>query len=108
MTQQTIDFQPAERLSLCDKLEAYLKARPNQWIDGKRFESVAGGYGWRTRLSECRRERGMTIENRQRKIPHHDSWCAGVRSWDEPGSGACNCTKPTRTLSEYMYVPEGQ
>jgi hypothetical protein len=87
MTQQTIDFQPAERLSLCDKLEAYLKARPLTWIDGKRFESVAGGYGWRTRLSECRRERGMRIENRVRTIKREGF---------------------SYRISEYMFVPEGQ
>jgi hypothetical protein len=106
MTQQTIDFQPAERLSLCDKLEAYLKAQPLKWIDGKRFEAVAGGYGWRTRISNLRTQRGMVIENRQRKIPGHDAGCPGLQAWDIPE--ACRCSRPPFTVSESRYVPEGQ
>lgn len=50
--------------TLNDKLEAYLKARPNRWIPATAFERVAGRQGWRTRLSNCRRQRSMTIENR--------------------------------------------
>jgi hypothetical protein len=84
MTQASLSYEPAERLSLCDKLEAYLKARPNQWIDGKRFETVAGGYGWRTRVSDLRRKRGMRIENRVRTIKR-DGYSFKV--------------------SEYLYVP---
>jgi hypothetical protein len=49
--------------SLNDKLAAYFKARPGQWIDGKELATVAGGYAWRTRCSNLRK-RGMTIENR--------------------------------------------
>jgi hypothetical protein len=49
--------------SLNDKLQAYFQARPNVWIDGKVLATVAGGYGWRTRVSNLRRQRGMTIEN---------------------------------------------
>lgn len=50
--------------SLNDRLEAFLKARPNIWIDGRTIATIAGSYGWRTRLSELRRQRGMTIQNR--------------------------------------------
>jgi hypothetical protein len=85
MTQQTIDFQPAERLSLCDKLEAYLKARPNQWIDGRMFQNVAGTYGWRTRLSDLRK-RGMVIQNRVK---------------------TCHNYYRRYKVSEYRYVPDG-
>lgn len=52
--------------SLNDKLEAYFKARPNVWIDGKELAKIAGGYGWRTRCSDVRK-RGLTIENRVRR-----------------------------------------
>lgn len=107
MTQPALDFQPAERLSLCDKLEAYLKARPNQWIDGIWLENIAGRYAWRTRLSDLRKKRGMTIQNRQRREAAHAIGCLGWQAWDIPA--ACSCGKPSWvTRSEYRYVPEGQ
>jgi hypothetical protein len=87
MTQQTIDFQPAERLSLCDKLEAYLRARPLKWIDGRMFGPIAGEFAWRTRISNLRRDRGMTIENRVRTIKREGF---------------------SYRISEYMFVPEGE
>jgi hypothetical protein len=52
--------------SLNDKLEAFFKARPHAWIDGKELARVAGGYGWRSRVSDVRR-RGMTVENKQER-----------------------------------------
>lgn len=55
--------------SLLDRLEAFFRARPGQWIDGRALEGVAGVYAWRTRVSELRTLRGMTtLENRQRKV----------------------------------------
>jgi hypothetical protein len=96
MTQTALDFQPAERLSLCDKLEAYLRARPNQWIDGVTFEPIAGKYGWRTRVSDLRKKRGMVIENRVRVVPKF-MVVAGSEH-------LCGSFK----VSEYRYVPEGQ
>jgi hypothetical protein len=74
-----------DRATLNDKLEAYLKARPLTWIDGKDLEQVAGRYGWRTRVSNLRRHRGMTIENRQRCV---------------------RLTTANYTVSEYRYMPE--
>lgn len=55
-------------MSLNDKLEQFFRARPNTWIDGRQLETVAGAYAWRSRVSDLRRQRGMTIENRQRKV----------------------------------------
>jgi hypothetical protein len=52
--------------SLNDTLEAFFRARPNTWIDGKELATVAGGYGWRSRCSDLRK-RGMTVENRQER-----------------------------------------
>ena len=49
--------------TLNDKLEAFFKARPNTWIDGKDLAEVAGGYAWRSRVSDLRRFRGMDIVN---------------------------------------------
>lgn len=85
MTQGTLNYEPSERLSLCDKLEAYLKARPNQWVDGRHIATVAGSYGWRTRLSDLRK-RGLTIENHQERYVGLDG------QW--------------RTQSLYRYVPD--
>jgi hypothetical protein len=74
--------------SLNDKLEAFFKARPHAWIDGKELANVAGGYGWRSRCSDLRK-RGMTVENRQRmKIIHG---FMGVSRFK---------------VSEYRYVPD--
>ena len=54
--------------SLCARLAAFLKARPNQWIDGRELATIAGAYGWRTRVSDLRRPPySLTIENRQRR-----------------------------------------
>ena len=60
---------PSEaRQSLCDRLAAHLKARAGQWIDGRELATVAGAYGWRTRVSELRRAPyNLTIENRLRR-----------------------------------------
>jgi hypothetical protein len=71
--------------SLNDKLEALFKARPYEWIDGKELAEVAGGYAWRTRVSNLRKQRGMEIGNDV------------VRRWDAQG-------KPFKT-SYYRYVP---
>jgi hypothetical protein len=49
--------------SLNDKLEAFFKDRPNVSVDGKRLAEIAGGYAWRTRVSDLRTKRGMNIVN---------------------------------------------
>ena len=43
-------------------------AHPNEWLDGLKIAQVGGAYAWRTRLSECRTQLGLKIENRQRRI----------------------------------------
>lgn len=60
----------------------FLKARAGQWIDGLEISHVGGAYAWRTRLSDCRQQFGMVIENRM-----------------VPGS------MTGRFRSEYRYVP---
>ena len=69
-----------------DRVAAYFKDRPHVWIDGISLEPVGGKYAWRSRVSDCRRELGMTIENRQRR-----EWDAFTGEWF--------------TISEYCYVP---
>ena len=68
-------------MSRRDRIAAHFKQLPNRWIDGEELRGPGGRYAWRTRLSECRRELGMDIENRERKIGQV-------------------------TVSEYRYVPE--
>jgi hypothetical protein len=63
-----------------DAVAEYLKARPHQWVDGLALAELGGAYAWRSRVSDARRELGMTIENRQRRVGK-------------------------RVVSEYCYVP---
>jgi hypothetical protein len=65
-----------------DAVADLFRAYPNQWIDGLQLASAGGAYAWRTRLSECRTQLGMLIENRQRKVGK-------------------------RTVSEYKFTPKG-
>lgn len=54
--------------TLCGRLAAFFKARPLVWVDGRELATVAGSYGWRTRVSDLRRPPyNLTIENRQRR-----------------------------------------
>lgn len=73
-------------LSLTDQLAIFFQLQPDTWVDGKALAQVAGGYAWRTRVSELRTEHGLTIENRQRTV--------------KPLTG-----KPYK-VSEYRYVSE--
>jgi hypothetical protein len=63
------------------------KSRPDQWIDGREIATVGGAYAWRTRISDCRKVYGATIENR---IVHKHDHCDVSYSWRE---------------SQYRYVP---
>jgi hypothetical protein len=72
--------------SLNDKLEAYFRSRPNEWIDGRELARVAGSYAWRTRVSDIRK-RGMTIENNVQRVPKMTEL------------GTCQ-------VSVYRYVPD--
>lgn len=55
--------------SKADLLARFFSEHPNEWIDGKVLASMAGGYAWRTRVSDVRRPpHSLTIENRQRRI----------------------------------------
>ena len=67
-------------MSTVDRLATFFEARPGQWIDGMALAQIAGSYAWRTRVSDLRK-RGLTVENRQRKIGR-------------------------LTISEYRFVPD--
>lgn len=66
-----------------DRVAALFQARPGQWVEAEALMAVGGRMAWRTRVSECRAQLGMRIENRLRKVGR-------------------------RTVSEYRYVPTGQ
>jgi hypothetical protein len=65
-----------------DKVAGVFRASPGAWIDGLTVASRGGAYAWRTRVSECRVQLGMVIENRVRAL--------------EDGTRA----------SEYRYMPD--
>lgn len=63
-----------------DAVADYLKGNAGQWIDGLVLQEIGGRYAWRSRVSDCRTDLGMVIENRLRKVGE-------------------------RTVSEYRYRP---
>lgn len=66
---------PQKRPSLNERVASFLKARPNQWVNYHAFD-YAGFGGWRSRIADCRRLYGMTIENKQTRLPdgRKESW----------------------------------
>jgi hypothetical protein len=76
------------RQTFNDRIEQFFRERAGEWIPAIALESVGGRQAWRTRVSDVRRERGLTIENRTRTVRRPD----GSRF----------------TLSEYRFVPAGQ
>lgn len=67
--------------SFRDAIAAEFRTHPGCWIDGLDLARIGGAYASRTRISECRQQLGMVIENRVRTLP------SGTRR------------------SEYRYVP---
>mgnify|MGYP003627238948 FL=1 len=71
--------EPPSPVAFRDILATYFKLHPNTWIDASVLQGLGGRYAWRTRVSECRTQLGMEIENRQHR-------------------------KRRRTVSEYCFV----
>lgn len=85
MTQTTLAFD--KPLSFTERVAQVFHKRPNQWIDGREFASIAGFYGWSARIRDCRKAPLlMTIENRQRRVTTED------------GRSYC--------VSEYRFLPD--
>lgn len=78
----------SERRTFRDNVAAFLKRRPNQWIVATEFESIGGRQAWRSRISDCRTELGMQIDNRVQRVRRAD------------GS--------VYSLSEYKFVPASE
>lgn len=70
----------ARRTGYLDAIDAFFKAHPMRWHEAKILRQIGGQDAWRTRVSECRTQRHMRIENRQSRV-------TGV------------------VISEYRYVP---
>ena len=81
-------------VTMNDRLEQFFKASPNVWIDGRKLAEVAGAYAWRSRASNLRTQRGLTIENRQRRVLVYSD---GIDNRDR-----------YVTVSEYRMVPGQQ
>ena len=52
----------ARRVSLCDRLEAFLKKHPGEWLTMQELRLGCGAESWRTRLSDLSKKRSMRIE----------------------------------------------
>ena len=63
-----------------DLVAALFRTLPGNWIDGDSISQI-GGKGWITRVSDCRTQLGLMIENRRQR--------------ERDGS----------TLSQYRYLP---
>lgn len=60
------------RKAFTELVAAYFKSRPGVWVDGRELATVGGSYAWRSRISNCRTELGMEIQNRQRRVKAAD------------------------------------
>lgn len=76
-----MEAQQEDKRSYRDKVAALFRTLPGIWIDGADVANIGGYYAWRTRISDCRKQLGMVIENRQQREPNG------------------------RTRSQYRYVP---
>lgn len=77
-------LQPSS--SLVERLAAFFRAHPGEWIDGRTIATIAGSYAWRTRVSDVRRPPfNMSVTNRQRRVTENGK---------------------TFTVSEYLYAGE--
>ena len=104
MIQPSLLSAKASTGTLTEKLAAFFRAHPSQWIDGMQLAAVAGSYAWRSRCSDVRVKFGMVIENRQRRVYGHRAWCP---QWDFSTS-ECECGGATVVKSEYRYVPAAE
>ena len=50
------------------KVARYLRSKRFQWVRAEALMRVGGKFAWRTRVSNARRQYGLSIENHQRKV----------------------------------------
>ena len=58
-------------MSRLENVRTLLVARSGEWVDGRELARVGGFAAWRTRLSDCRRQFGMRIENETIRHEHY-------------------------------------
>ena len=73
-------------MTFTEKVAAYFLAHEGEWLDGELFRPVGGKYAYRSRISDCRTNLGMHIENRKRLVGRRD------------GTPCADC------VSEYRYL----
>lgn len=71
--------------NLRDAVADHFRAHPGEWISMQTLAGIAGTGGWRSRVSDCRAQLGLNIENRTARIK------------------LANGQKITR--SDYRYIP---
>jgi len=61
-----------------DRVAAYFREHPNRWISAITLVEIGGTLSSRTRISECRTELGMRVDNRVRRVvlPNGDVFVA--------------------------------
>ena len=69
MTQASLnyDLQP-DADTFTGRVAHLFLAHPGEWLDGLKIAQVGGAYAWRSRVADARREYGLVITNRQRRI----------------------------------------
>lgn len=91
-------------MTFTEKVAAYFIAHEGEWLDGELFRPVGGKYAYRSRISDCRTNLGMHIENRKRLVGRRTDGtpCAPCVSEykytapkaDIPASGAADLNTP--------------
>ena len=64
---EAVEPAPVTAQTYRDRVAALFRANPGEWLHWTRFAQIGGAMAWRTRISDCRRHLGMTIENRQER-----------------------------------------
>jgi hypothetical protein len=55
------------RAANLQRVAAFFRERPGEWIESLTLEDIGGRCAWRTRVSECRTRLSMRIDNRQER-----------------------------------------
>ncbi len=67
-----MDAQEAERrINYRERVEAYFRQHPNEWVPASTLFIVGGRCAWRTRVADARRifeGEGAVLQNRQQRV----------------------------------------
>ncbi len=62
------------RTTFRDAVAVHFKAHPNSWVSAYELMDLGGKMAWRSRVSNCRTQLGMTIENRVRRLEDGEAY----------------------------------